>query len=116
MNLPSQQLRNIPDTTGELSALLRDIGLAAKRVNVEVNKAGLVDILGDLVLPMCREKVKNWMFFANEQFYGRVAAWRKLRRHRQRRKWILCSVYDVINRESKHYCSFDPWMAARILM
>jgi len=26
---------------------LRDIGLAAKRVNVEVNKAGLVDILGD---------------------------------------------------------------------
>ena len=33
--------------TGELSGLLRDIGLAAKRVNVEVNKAGLVDILGD---------------------------------------------------------------------
>ncbi|HCF62896.1 MAG TPA: fructose-bisphosphatase class I, partial [Chitinophagaceae bacterium] len=42
-----QQLRNFPKATGELSNLLRDIGLAAKRVNVEVNKAGLVDILGD---------------------------------------------------------------------
>ena len=37
-----QQLRHIPNATGELSSLLRDLGLAAKRVNVEVNKAGLV--------------------------------------------------------------------------
>jgi fructose-1,6-bisphosphatase I len=29
-----------------LAGLLRDIGLAAKRVNVEVNKAGLIDIFG----------------------------------------------------------------------
>ena len=42
-----QELRQIPNATGELSSLLRDIGLAAKRINVEVNKAGLVDILGD---------------------------------------------------------------------
>ena len=35
-----QSLRNLPHATGELSTLLRDIGLAAKRVNVEVNKAG----------------------------------------------------------------------------
>ena len=41
------QYRSFPGATGELSGLLRDIGLAAKRVNVEVNKAGLVDILGD---------------------------------------------------------------------
>jgi len=40
------QLRMFPSATGELSALLRDIGLAAKRINAEVNKAGLVDILG----------------------------------------------------------------------
>ena len=32
--------------TGELTALLRDIGVAAKIVNREVNKAGLVNILG----------------------------------------------------------------------
>ncbi len=33
-------------TTGELTGLLRDIGVAAKIVNREVNKAGLVNILG----------------------------------------------------------------------
>jgi len=36
-----QQYRKIPNATGELSTLLRDIALAAKRINVEVNKAGL---------------------------------------------------------------------------
>ena len=41
-----QQLRMVPGGTGELSRLLRDIGLASKRINVEVNKAGLQDILG----------------------------------------------------------------------
>ena len=33
-------------TTGELSRLINSIRLAAKIVNHEVNKAGLVDILG----------------------------------------------------------------------
>ena len=42
-----QEMRAFPKATGQLSGLLRDIGLAAKRINVEVNKAGLVDILGD---------------------------------------------------------------------
>ena len=32
--------------TGELTGLLRDIGVAAKIINREVNKAGLVNILG----------------------------------------------------------------------
>jgi fructose-1,6-bisphosphatase I len=43
-----QELRNFPKATGELSGLLRTIGLACKRINVEVNRAGLVDILGAL--------------------------------------------------------------------
>ena len=33
-------------TTGELSQLLRDIALASKVVNREINKAGLIDIMG----------------------------------------------------------------------
>ncbi|MEM1123664.1 MAG: fructose-bisphosphatase class I, partial [Bacteroidota bacterium] len=32
--------------TGELTGLLRDIGVAAKIINREVNKAGLLNILG----------------------------------------------------------------------
>ncbi|MCF8268002.1 MAG: fructose-1,6-bisphosphatase, partial [Ignavibacteriales bacterium] len=35
-----------PEATGELSALLHDLSLAAKVLSLEVNKAGLVDILG----------------------------------------------------------------------
>lgn len=41
-----KQTREFPKATGELSALLRDISLACKLVNKQVNKAGLVDILG----------------------------------------------------------------------
>ena len=35
-----------PHATGELSALLSDLALAAKVISLEVNKAGLIDILG----------------------------------------------------------------------
>ncbi|MBK8444862.1 MAG: class 1 fructose-bisphosphatase [Sphingobacteriales bacterium] len=41
-----QRQQDFPFASGDLSALLRDIGLAAKIINREVNKAGLVDILG----------------------------------------------------------------------
>ncbi len=66
-----QQLRDFPHATGELSHLLRNIGLAAKRVNVEVNKAGLVDILGDHgTINVQGEEVKKMDVFANDQFTG----------------------------------------------
>lgn len=38
--------KDFPYASGELTGLLRDIGVAAKIVNREVNKAGLVNILG----------------------------------------------------------------------
>ncbi|MFQ6115609.1 MAG: class 1 fructose-bisphosphatase [bacterium] len=38
--------RKFPQATGEFSALLNDIALAAKIIAREVNKAGLVDVLG----------------------------------------------------------------------
>jgi fructose-1,6-bisphosphatase I len=66
-----QQVRDFPKATGELSSLLRDIGLAAKRVNVEVNKAGLVDILGDAgSVNVQGEDVKKLDIYANNQFLG----------------------------------------------
>jgi fructose-1,6-bisphosphatase I len=66
-----QQVRDFPTATGQLSSLFRDIGLAAKRVNVEVNKAGLVDILGDAgSVNVQGEDVKKLDIFANNQFIG----------------------------------------------
>ncbi len=104
-----QQLRNFPRATGELSNLLRDIGLAAKRVNVEVNKAGLVDILGDAgEVNVQGEQVKKLDQFANHQFLGVL------------RHGISCAgigseemdevvVFDdEVSNQSKYVCLFDP--------
>jgi fructose-1,6-bisphosphatase I len=104
-----QQLRNFPNATGELSNLLRDIGLAAKRVNVEVNKAGLVDILGDAgTINVQGEDVKKLDVFANNQFMGVL------------RHGISCAgigseelkdvvVFDdEVSNNSKYVCLFDP--------
>lgn len=41
-----EQQMGYPNATGDFSRLLHHIGIAAKKVNREVNKAGLVDILG----------------------------------------------------------------------
>jgi len=104
-----QQMRDFPNATGELSGLLRDIGLAAKRVHVEVNKAGLVDILGDYGTTNIQgEEVKKLDIFANNQFMGVL------------RHGISCAgigseemddivVFDdTVSNQSKYVCLFDP--------
>src|ERR1700685_1777061 len=64
-----QELRFLPQATGELSNLLRDIALAAKRVHVEVNRAGLADILGDTgEMNIQGEGVKQLDEFSNTAF------------------------------------------------
>jgi fructose-1,6-bisphosphatase I len=53
--------------TGELSQLLRDIGLAAKIISREVNKAGIADILGQAgEVNIQGEEVKKLDVFSNE--------------------------------------------------
>jgi len=49
--------------SGELSQLLRDIGLAAKIISREINKAGINHILGNHGSETCTENMlKSWMF------------------------------------------------------
>ncbi len=53
--------------TGELSGLLRDIGIAAKVISREVNKAGLVNILGEAgASNSSGENVQKLDVFANQ--------------------------------------------------
>jgi fructose-1,6-bisphosphatase I len=60
---------DFPYAKGELSRLLRDIGIAAKLVNREVNKAGLVDIIGEAGTSNIQgENQKKLDVYANEQF------------------------------------------------
>ena len=104
-----REMRAFPKATGELAGLLRDIGLAAKRINVEVNKAGLVDILGDTGdVNVQGEEVKKLDEFANDQITGVL------------RHGISCAgiaseelddmvVFDdEVGRNSKYICMFDP--------
>ncbi|NVM67006.1 fructose-1,6-bisphosphatase I [Mucilaginibacter sp. SG538B] len=58
-----------PYAKGELSRLLRDIGIAAKIVNREVNRAGLADLTHDNgSVNVQGESQKKLDIFANEQF------------------------------------------------
>lgn len=66
---------DFPYAKGELSRLLRDIGIASKIVNREVNKAGLVDILGDAgTVNIQGEGQKKLDVFANEQFISALTS------------------------------------------
>ncbi len=66
---------DFPYAKGELSRLLRDIGIASKIVNREVNKAGLVDILGEQGTTNIQgEKVKKLDVYANEQFISALSS------------------------------------------
>jgi len=61
--------------TGELSRLLSHIGVAAKIVHREVNKAGLVDILGEVgTINIQGESVKKLDVFADSQFIEALRA------------------------------------------
>ena len=104
-----REMRAFPKATGELAGLLRDIGLAAKRINVEVNKAGLVDILGETGdVNVQGEEVKKLDEFANDQITGVL------------RHGISCAGIaseelddmvifdDEVGRDSKYICMFDP--------
>ncbi len=104
-----QQLRNFPLATGELSSLFRDIGLAAKRVNVEVNKAGLVDILGDVgVVNVQGEDVKKLDVFANNQFMGALRHGISCAGIASEELDDFIAFDDDISRGSKYVCLFDP--------
>jgi fructose-1,6-bisphosphatase I len=104
-----QQLRMFPKATGELSGLLRDMGLAAKRVNVEVNKAGLVDILGDAgAINVQGEDVKKLDVFANNQFMGALRHGISCAGIASEEMDNFIAFDDDVSRQSKYVCLFDP--------
>jgi Fructose-1,6-bisphosphatase len=104
-----QQLRDFPHATGELSGLLRDIGLAAKRVNVEVNKAGLVDILGDAgSVNVQGEDVKKLDVFANNQFTGVLQHGISCAGIASEELDDYVAFNDPVSKNSKYVCLYDP--------
>lgn len=104
-----QQLRDFPHATGELSGLLRDIGLASKRVNVEVNKAGLVDILGDTGSTNIQgEEVKKLDVYANNQLVGVLKHGISCAGIGSEELDDIVVFDDEVSTKSKYVCLFDP--------
>lgn len=104
-----REMRAFPQATGELSGLLRDIGLAAKRVNVEVNKAGLVDILGDAGhINVQGEEVKKLDEFANDQLVGVLKHGISCAGIASEELDDFVAFDDEISMQSKYICMFDP--------
>ena len=104
-----QQLRDFPQATGELSGLLRNVGLAAKRVNVEVNKAGLVDILGEAGKENIQgETVQKLDDFANNQFIGVLSHGINCAGVGSEENEEIVVFNDEISNKSKYVVLMDP--------
>jgi fructose-1,6-bisphosphatase I len=104
-----QQMRDFPHATGELASLLRDIGLASTRVNVEVNKAGLVDILGDAgAVNVQGEDVKKLDVFANNQLMGVLKHGISCAGIGSEEMDDFIAFDDPVSNNSKYVCLFDP--------
>jgi fructose-1,6-bisphosphatase I len=104
-----QQMRSFPAATGELSSLLRDIGLASKRINVEVNKAGLVDILGDYGTTNVQgEEVKKLDIYANNQLMGVLKHGISCAGIASEELDDIVVFDDEVSNNSKYICMFDP--------
>ena len=64
-----------PDATGELTSILGAIQLATKIVNLEISKAGLVDIIGATGVTNVQGEIQQKMdLFANDKFKAALEA------------------------------------------
>jgi fructose-1,6-bisphosphatase I len=94
---------------GELSRLLRDIGIAAKIVNREVNKAGLVEILGDHGTTNVQgEAVKKLDVYANEQFIAALGAGGETCAIASEENDELVPITTQVSKNAKYLVCIDP--------
>lgn len=100
---------DFPYAKGELSRLLRDIGIASKIVNREVNKAGLVEILGETGdINIQGERVKKLDVFANEQFIAAFKAGGEVCAIASEESEGIIPIDSEISRNAKYVVAIDP--------
>lgn len=107
-----EEERKIPEATGQLSDLLSDIALACKVISLEVNRAGLIDILGLTGnVNVQGEEVKKLDEYANAVLTYSM----KLGGHacavcsEEEEEFIpIDTEYGHERFENKYICHFDP--------
>lgn len=104
-----EKQNDFPFAKGELSRLLRDIGIAAKIVNREVNKAGLVEILGETGETNVQgEAVKKLDVFANDQFIAALKAGGEVCAIASEENDDIIPIDSEISRNAKYVVAIDP--------
>lgn len=104
-----QQLRLFPQATGELSGLLRGIGLATKQVNIEINKAGIADILGAAgSINVQGEVVQKLDIYANNVFIDVLRAGINCAGIVSEENDDVVIFDDVKSNQSKYVVLMDP--------
>ena len=100
---------DFPYAKGEFSRLLRDIGIAAKIVNREVNKAGLADILGEAGETNVQgEQVKKLDIFANEQFIAALTVGGEVCAIVSEENEEIITVDNPQSKNAKYVVAIDP--------
>ena len=100
---------DFPYAKGELSRLLRDIGIASKIVNREVNKAGLVGILGEHGTENIHgESVKKLDVYANEQFVSALGLGGETRAIASEENDELIPIATRVSENAKYLICIDP--------
>ncbi len=104
-----EKQNDFPYAKGELSRLLRDIGIAAKIVNREVNKAGLMDILGDAgTMNIQGESQKKLDVYANEQFISALTSGGECCIVASEENDEFVSIDGEVSKNAKYIVAIDP--------
>jgi len=100
---------DFPYAKGELSRLLRDIGIAAKIVNREVNKAGLADILGENGTTNIQgEGQKKLDVYANEQFISALKHGGECCLVASEENDDIIYIDSAVSKDAKYIVAIDP--------
>ncbi len=101
--------KEIPFASGELTGLLRDIGVAAKIVNREVNKAGLLNILGAAGSEnVTGDKVQKLDLYANQKFVECLGSSGECAGIASEESEEFIPIQPMDGKESKYVVVMDP--------
>ena len=103
------QQAEFPEATGNFSCLLHHIGIAAKKVNREVNKAGLVDILGRSGCENVQgEEQQKLDVYANEAFMEELQASGECCGIASEENEDVTTFHEGLCRNAKYIACMDP--------
>lgn len=104
-----EEQHKYPDATGDLSRIFRDIKLAAKIVNRDVRKAGLVDILGAHgTINVQGEEVKKLDMMANDEFISSLSLGGDCCAIISEEEEGIKEINTDLNQNAKYIIAIDP--------